>query len=97
MVDHEKEPMRVYMPNWTLLQDVIDERQSQETKWPGHTAADPIGNIAKLSMLGEEYGEVCRELCEAEQESREPDVAKLRGELIQVAAIAIAWLESLEE
>lgn len=48
----------------------------------------------KLAILTEEVGEVARELCDASHERKAPD-RNLRVELIQVAAIAVAWAESL--
>jgi NTP pyrophosphatase (non-canonical NTP hydrolase) len=48
----------------------------------------------KLAVLVEEVGEVARELCESRAESRSPD-SNLKTELIQLAAVAVAWSESL--
>lgn len=51
-------------------------------------------------MLGEEYGEVCRAALDVEKiaEGRNDPAAraKLRAELIQVAAVAVAYIEGLE-
>jgi NTP pyrophosphatase (non-canonical NTP hydrolase) len=53
-----------------------------------HTAADvDLPCVLKLPILVEEVGEVARALC---------DGTNLREELIQVAAVALAWLEGLE-
>ncbi len=45
-----------------------------------------------LAILVEEVGEVARELCDA-RARREPGGGNLRVELIQVAAIAVAWAD----
>jgi NTP pyrophosphatase (non-canonical NTP hydrolase) len=59
------------------------------------TCADALMSPAeKLAVLVEEVGEVARHLCDA----RAPDgidAQGLRDELTQVAAVAVAWLESL--
>lgn len=52
--------------------------------------ADPcVSSSGKTAVLGEEFGEVCRALIDGSGSS------KLREELIQVAAVAVAWAESL--
>ncbi len=45
-----------------------------------------------FAILAEEVGEVARELCEA-RARREPPGLNLRAELIQIAAIAVAWAD----
>jgi len=55
-------------------------------------------HAVKLAILTEEIGEVAREVYERsvfESPDDDPD-AKLRTELVQVAAVAVAWLEALE-
>jgi hypothetical protein len=93
-----------------FILDAIDaERSHQELlKARGKfrfTCADPaISDESCLRVLIEEVGEVAvavrrravaRELNEADSGDRSVNVAHLRGELIQVAAIAVAWLEKL--
>ena len=52
--------------------------------------ADPaVDHVHKLAVLAEKFGEVARAL-------RKWDGDNLREELIQVAAVAVAWLESCE-
>jgi hypothetical protein len=56
-----------------------------------HTCADAaMDDYEKLAVLGEEFGEVARALLE-----RRP-LANLRDELVQVAAVAVAWAESAD-
>lgn len=70
-----------------------------------HSCADPIGNETKLAILTEELGEVAREVCEGSfvlhpnlsGAERVAIAEKLKTELIQVAAVAVAWLESFEQ
>lgn len=62
-------------------------------------AASPIpDDNRKLRVLVEEVGEVAQELdnLEATNHSKKLVRANLRAELVQVAAVAVAWLESME-
>jgi hypothetical protein len=90
-----------------VIQLVRSERDRQEElraagKFP-FTCADPMvdaggDHAVKLAILTEEVGEVAKEVFEKsvfESDAEDPD-AKLRAELTHVAAVAIAWLESLE-
>jgi hypothetical protein len=52
-----------------------------------YTPADDIPDTDRLPMLVEEVGEVARAMC---------DGVGLYPELVQVAALALAWLEYLE-
>lgn len=45
---------------------------------------------AKLAVLAEEFGEVARAVCERDERN-------LAEELIQVAAVCVAWLEGMRE
>ncbi len=47
------------------------------------------GDGTRTLVLGEEFGEVCRAVLEG-------DEANLREELIQVAAVAVAWVEAID-
>ena len=69
-----------------VLNLVKHERNQQDYKW-GH----PLDrkDAPWLPILGEEYGEVCR-ACLGND-----DAGNLRDELVQVAAVAIAWLEAM--
>lgn len=52
--------------------------------------ADPnVREGLKLGVLGEEFGEVCKALNESEP------AAQLYAELVQTAAVAMAWAESI--
>lgn len=62
------------------------------------TCADPMTNGARLAVLGEEFGEVCRamlEIGEGGEVSYDKHGKDLRKELIQVAAVCVAWVEGL--
>jgi len=78
-----------------VLDAVSAERDRQETLWAGDhgwgvgsCASEHVDERTKLAVLLEEVGEVARALLER-------DRASLRVELTQVAAVSVAWLESL--
>lgn len=58
--------------------------------------SEHLGDLGRLAALGEEYGEVCRLLT---YDHRDPDDAEWRArfekELIQLASVALSWVEHL--
>jgi hypothetical protein len=71
------------------------ERMRQAAKWDrehewgyGDCSSSDVPEPVKVMALTEECGEVARAVL---------DRAGLRNELIQVAAVAVAWLEGLPE
>lgn len=71
------------------------ERTRQAKGWAGphgwgsgDCASRDVEPIVKVAVLTEECGEVARAVLEH-------DDSNLRTELIQVAAVAVAWLESM--
>ncbi len=75
-----------------VLFEVAVERQKQDEKWgeQNHPPAD------WLMILGEEVGEANRAALEARFEVPDSDITYYRDELIQVAAVAVAAIESLD-
>ena len=91
-----------------IQQELQLERNRQEEKFPNqhlpngtsHLAFDELENFARLAVdqavddgsltwlhvLAEEYYEACAE----------EDPAALREELIQVAAVAVRWIEDID-
>lgn len=67
------------------VKDVVSERTKQDEKW-GVQNHDPL---LWNAILGEEFGEVSKAILEG-------DMKGYREELIQVAAVAIAAIESLD-
>jgi len=65
------------------------ERARQDDRWGGVPGRDRRDDHTYAAVLGEEFGEVCKAWLER-------DVAGLRAELIQTAAVAIAWIEELD-
>jgi hypothetical protein len=73
------------------------ERGRQAAKWHGphfwgigDCSSGDVDIVVKMAVLTEECGEVARAVLDAK-----PD--DLRTELIQVAAVAAAWLEGLPQ
>ena len=71
------------------------ERARQAGKWNhphawgvGDCSSDGVGLPVKVAVLTEEVGEVARATLDGSTDN-------LRSELVQVAAVAVAWLESL--
>ena len=66
------------------------ERARQERLHTGKTCADGVTDGFRLSVLVEEVGEVAKAM-------QEGDRKNLKDELTQVAAVAVAWLESMDD
>jgi NTP pyrophosphatase (non-canonical NTP hydrolase) len=71
------------------FQRVADERTRQDLLFPGKwkLADDKAMQLKRLAILTEELGEVARAILEE-------DEVNLTVELVQVAAVAVAWLEA---
>lgn len=78
-------------PTRDALVLVARERAAQDAKWNRTPGLWECSNPLKLTVLAEEFGEVARAILEKEGKDR------LRAELIQVAAVAVAWAESINE
>ena len=75
---------------------ISDERRRQAKKWganhgwgEGDCSSPLVDAPVKVAVLSEEVGEVARAVLERDSQA-------LARELTQVAAVAVAWLESLE-
>lgn len=87
-----KEPWEATARVWG---DVLAERARQTEKWSrlhrhgfGDCSSEMVSPWVKAAVLGEEIGEVNRALLEGDDDA-------LCRELVQVAAVAVAWLEAL--
>lgn len=79
----------------TIWMAIVTERLRQEERWggshgwgEGSCSSLTLPDIVKAAVLGEEAGEVQRAVLD-----RDPN---LKEELVQVAAVAVAWLESID-
>lgn len=75
------------------------ERDRQMAKW-GDQSSNP--RWLWYAILGEEFGEVGTALMDIVVTQVEPEYViegreELRDEIVQVAAVAVAWLEALEK
>ena len=85
-----------------IFDKIIEERNRQE-RIHGEKSIirrNPLAAENAL-ILGEEYGEVCEALF-ITRETGDLDLGfeaykNLKEELVQVAAVCVAWLEALEE
>ena len=69
------------------LEQILDERIRQDNKWGDAPGEWKCSAAIKLAVLAEEFGEVANALLER-------DGKNCRVELIQVAAVALKWLEA---
>lgn len=87
------------MSRTSIYAEIDQERARQEIlklvgRFPS-TCADPTMPLGhKLAVLAEEFGEVSYEVCEA-LAGHPAAPADLRDELLQVAAVCVAWVESM--
>jgi hypothetical protein len=91
-----------------VLADVADERTRQDDRWgeqnhPDGTGAPEFGELADRAK--QQYEDAARDgsvtwtnvlLEEVAEAFAESDPARLREELIQVAAVAVAWAECID-
>ena len=95
-------------PTLSILAEVLAERVRQDAKWGEQNHPDGTGLRADAAMAALAKADCDRaardgeltyrhildeEVCEAFAET---DPAKLRVELVQVAAVAVAWIEKLD-
>jgi len=73
---------------WSVFDQVADERSAQDNRWGEQNHDNGTWSL----VLGEEYGEACQ----AALQHSPTDPTDLRAELIQVAAVAVAWVECID-
>ena len=71
----------------TIIDEILVERQKQDEKW----GVQNHNSWYWLAILMEEVGEVAHAIC-----GKRHDFLNYREELIQVAAVAVAMIESLD-
>lgn len=68
-----------------IYSDIDAERARQDEKWGVDRHLNPL---LWLAILAEEFGEVAKDTLE--------NCPNLREELVQVAAVAVAWVEDID-
>lgn len=96
----------VHSARTDIFDEIVRERERQEKhvadgRHPFSCADASISGAEKARVAGEEFGEVCKSSYETDNSAALPRVQAhnrehLREELIQLAAVCVAWLESLE-
>lgn len=98
----ESVPTKITWDEWYRIRDVLflveDERARQISLWGGREG-DGVenpnqSNYMRLRVLAEEFGEVAEAMGRPEDGN---GTKHLKTELIQVAAVAVAWIEALSE
>jgi NTP pyrophosphatase (non-canonical NTP hydrolase) len=72
-----------------ILREVSIERDAQDAKWGGVPGLERRDDHSYAAVLGEEFGEVCKAWLERDREA-------LREELLHTAAVAVAWIEEMD-
>jgi hypothetical protein len=91
-----------------VLQEILAERIAQDTKWGEQNHPDGTGGPV-MRQKADEARAQCQYLAanggpdwravlleEAYEALAEDDPAKLRAELVQVAAVAVNWIEAID-
>lgn len=89
-INERLDAVEVVLRTVPVIDEVADERARQDAKWGQQDHEVGIW----LGILGEEFGEVAKEI--AESQARPLDVEHLREELVQTAAVAVAWVEAID-
>ncbi|MFJ4925338.1 hypothetical protein [Streptomyces sp. NPDC088736] len=92
-----------------VLQEVLVERVRQDETWGEQNHPDGTGVTAEQQKLADNARAMCQQAFaegrgdwahvlfeEVREALAESDPAKLRAELIQVAAVACVWVESID-
>ncbi|MFF1544141.1 NUDIX hydrolase [Streptomyces sp. NPDC058291] len=99
---------RTLGPDAPILAEVQAERDRQDAKWGEQNHPDGTGSVHQREAAGlarmecedafaAGYGTWCHVLFEEVREAlAESDPAKLRAELVQVAAVATAWIAAID-
>lgn len=82
--------MTDYQIDPRVLDAIAHERKRQIAKWG---AVNDMSPSLWLMVLGEEFGECCNAANGALLDDSDEGKLHLDAELIQVAAVAISWLE----
>lgn len=79
-------------PTDEVLDHVAAERERQDEKWGEQNHLDWVWN----AILMEEVGEAAEEVLTTAFGAAAKGHGDLRSELVQVAAVAVAWIEAID-
>jgi NTP pyrophosphatase (non-canonical NTP hydrolase) len=91
-IDEHRVKVARNVADFAFFSDAFAELKSARAKFPGEERE--YAHESFLRVVVEEVGECARELNEAADHGRPVDVALLRGELVQVSAMAARWAGS---
>lgn len=81
---------------WDRARNLVDaERRRQNVKW----GVQDHDHLMWLAILGEEFGETAQAILQAYEKANDSPATRqaiIRAELVQVAAVALAWLENMD-
>ncbi len=77
----------------SVLLEVLSERHRQDEKWGEQDHDDGKW----LLILNKKLGEACQASLDTDGMSDGDQAALLRNELVQVAAVAVAWIEAIDQ
>lgn len=87
---HPAEPSTVAGPALLQVLEELDRAHLKFPTWP----TDPLHALA---VLGEEFGELTKDMLQLTYEPHKTTAAKVRGEAIQTAAMALRIVASLDD
>lgn len=87
---HPTEPTTVAGPALLQVLEELDRAHLKFPTWP----TDPLHALA---VLGEEFGELTKDMLQLTYEPHKTTAAKVRGEAIQTAAMALRVVASLDD
>lgn len=81
------------MNETTVLTTIMQEVEKATNKFP----AWPTDPLHALAVLGEEFGELTKEVLQLTYEPHKTNVDNMKTEAIQTAAMAIRFCQSLDD
>jgi NTP pyrophosphatase (non-canonical NTP hydrolase) len=75
-----------------VIEEIAQQRARNHARWGDLSIENrPPDYAGWLPTLGEEFGEICRALT-----LEDGDRAQLRSELVDLAAVALMWIDSID-
>ena len=94
---------------WNVLAEIANERLDQDIKWGEQNHPDGTYDTSTRKIARDAARQRCDDFArhgagtwehilmeETMEAFAEPDPIKLRTELVQVAAVAVAWIEAID-